>query len=58
MQNRIYFDVSFHMLFFFNMKNEVTGLMVVEQKSVFFFLIREVGSSDACVAPVQVHLRK
>ena len=43
MQNRISFDVSFHISFFFNMKNEVTGLMVVEQKSVFFFFVREVG---------------
>ena len=35
--------------FFMKMKNEVTLLMVLELKKVFFFIFREVISSDACI---------
>ena len=58
MHNRAYVDVSLHLFFFIKMKNEVTLFMVVELKRVIFFIFREVVSSDACIAPVQVHLRK
>ena len=43
-----------HIFFFMKMKNEVTLFMVVELKRVFFFIFREVVSSDACIASVQV----
>ena len=58
MHNRVSLYVSLHIFFFIKMKNDVTLFIVVELKGAFFFVFREVGSSDACIAPVQVHLRK
>ena len=58
MLNKVYLYVSLHIFFFIKMKNDVTLFMAVELKGAFFFIFREVGSSDACIAPVQVHLRK
>ena len=58
MHNKGYVHVSLHLFLFFNMKNEVTLFIVVELKRSFFFVFREVGSSDTCIAPVQVQIRK
>ena len=63
-QNRAYVYVALHIFFFMKMKtlfmvvdifffrkmkNEVTLFLDVELKKVFFCIVREVISSDACI---------
>ena len=56
--NTVYLYVSLHIFFLFYMKDDVMLFIVVELKRRFFFSFREIGFSEACIAIVQIHLRK